>query len=67
MSQWTPKDWRDMIITGTICLVILLTCVVWGLRGPESVPAEARTAMFTLVTFLAGGVVKDKFSGEMKP
>lgn len=55
-----PLWWHDakalviVMLGGTVCAILLLTIVVFAVRGPDHVPPEARAKMYELISFLLG-------------
>jgi len=54
MRRWDAKSWIAVTLTLTVCCSVLLTLGSMIYRGPDSIPAEGRSKMYELVTFIVG-------------
>lgn len=52
--KWTPKSIGAVLLTTTVCIVILLMFIRFMMYPPGTILDETRDKMFQLVTFIAG-------------
>ena len=65
-----PLDIRGILVlmlTGTICSVVLMTMVTWTIVGPERVPDIAREHLYDLILLLMGIISGYMMGTEKRP
>jgi hypothetical protein len=54
MQSVDARSLLILMLTGTICLVILIIVILWAIVGPERVPQTARDHLHELIILIIG-------------